>query len=129
MRVQALDAAPCAGNAAVRSRSGVCWGDLRITFCRVRGVRGIKSSFVDFAFGCVDAARGFESRHFDDVVGIDQPISSRHWRAVVKERGVAHHSRHTVGAAYHDGEVALWTSPEQLGHLLHVYRRGAVNGR
>ena len=60
----------------------------------------------------LDAARGFESRNFDDVIGVDQPIPSRHWRAVVQERGVAHHSRHAVGAAYHDGEVALWTSPE-----------------
>ena len=88
----------------------------------------VKRRGVDFAFGGIDTATGFEARDLYDISRIHQPESRRHRCAVVQERGIAHDTRGAVRAAHNDREVALGPTTKQRSDLLDIARRCEFSG-
>lgn len=113
--MEALHAGAGSTHSAGGPRTGVLRTERSVAFGGVGGMRAPEVVGVDLCLGTADTAGGFELRHGAGRIGIDEPVSRRHGRAVVEQRGVANDEGTTRSRAHDDLEVGSWRAAQQLG--------------
>jgi hypothetical protein len=124
VRVETLDALASPAHPAGRSRAAPFRRDQGIACLPVAVVRCSNRLGVHHGPGLLDTALGLQSGDGPTELGVDQPVTGRHRRAIFEEGGVLNDDRLPVRPAHHDREVAFGCATEKSADLLEIHRVG-----
>ncbi len=120
--MDALHALPCPSDTTARTWSRPAGSDPSITLGRVArmGIRDGASG--DLRLGHPHTAGRLQAAHGSTELGVDQPVTSRHGRAVVEQGLVRYDDWSAVSLPDHDLEGARRRASEQLGDGIEIAR-------
>jgi hypothetical protein len=112
--MEAFDAATGTADASRRARTRPVPRDGGVALGGISTMGVGQLGAVDCGFGSADAARRFEAAHRFAFGRSDEPVTRRHWRAVVEERSVADDDRVTVAPPHDDVEPPSRRTAQEL---------------